>query len=105
MLCLSCTNFPISRTSTYSITITEIEKPKRFEIPLKYEGWCISGFSVLENTANDSVRIGPYFHLPPGKTGVIYSQEQFDCKPFTYEYLPYKATKGKVVIQWFVRPD
>lgn len=106
MLLFSCrSNLPPSKTAYYSITITEIDKPQRFEIPLKQDGWCVSGFSVLENTANDSVRIGAYIHLPPGKTGRLYSHEMIDYKPFVYEYLPYKATKGKIVIQWFVRPD
>lgn len=101
----NCSNLVHEKTKYSTITITDLRTPQQFEVPLKYDGWCVSGLSVLENTANDSVKLGAYVHLPPGKTGLIYSQEVPYCESFFFNYTPSKATEGKVVIQWFVRPD
>jgi|GEM_PF-1868338 len=94
-----------SSTKRYSITVTELDKPMQFNIPLQQDGWYTACLSVIKNTADDSVRIGAYLIIPPGKTGLLYKHEEVGIKPFTYEYVPYKAKKGKVVIEWSIKAD
>lgn len=92
---------------SFIVTITEPGKSQEFTIPLRCEGWCVRGATILENTTNDSIRIwDKYFE--PGQTGKVFSMEGYDLytnSAWTTRYIPYKATKGKIVIKWFVRPD
>ena len=101
----SCSGFLVQNGLNYSITITELDKEQEFQIQNSYKGWCRSGLKILENTANDSIRIGHYLSVPAGKTGLLYIGDNYDPQPFTYKYIPYKANKGKVVIEWFIIPE
>lgn len=57
------------------------------------------GMIVRENTLNDTALIG-IMKVPPGRLGKLFQVECFsDSIPFNYR--PYKATKGKLVIEYF----
>ena len=64
---------------------------------LNREHWRWS-MTVLENTLNDTAKIG-VMSIPPGKTGVLFV---IDCKadsiPFSYQ--PYRATQGRLVVEY-----
>ena len=52
---------------------------------------------VLENTLNDSCKIGVML-VPPSKLGILYKIEfLMDC--ISYNFNPYKASKGKLIIR------
>lgn len=60
------------------------------------------GMIVRENTLNDTAKIG-IMEIPPLKIGSLFKIECFvDSIPFNYH--PYKATKGKLVIEYYSRP-
>jgi hypothetical protein len=52
---------------------------------------------VLENTLDDSCKIG-IMVVPPSKLGLLYDIE-FILDSISYNFIPYKATKGKLVIE------
>ena len=57
------------------------------------------GMIVRENTLNDTALIG-IMKVLPGKTGTLFKVDCFvDSIPFHYR--PYKATKCKLVIEYF----
>jgi hypothetical protein len=91
---------------SYIVTITEPDNRKEITIPLHCEGWCVRGVRVLENTTNDSILIWRKY-FAPGQTGKAFSMECYDCHVgtvWTTQYIPYKATKGKIVLEWFLHP-
>jgi len=95
---------------TGNVFLTTIENPdkkKNISIPIICEGWCIRRGKVIENTTNDTIKIWDKF-FAPGKTGTFLSMECYDCykkAAWTTTYVPYKATKGKIVIEWSLKPD
>ena len=102
LLSLMACNLFSSQSFRYSIVIEDLTRPQEFNIPLReFEGWCTAGIRIRKNTANDTLMIGHYMILPPGKTGVIYSGDVYNRAPFVYHFKPYKATKGSVEIEWF----
>lgn len=91
---------------SFIVTITEPDKIKEITIPLKCKGWCVRGLTILENTANDSTRVWDKY-FAPGQTGWVFSMECYDCYTsavWTTRYIPYKATKGKIVMKWILEP-
>lgn len=103
----SCNKSKSPDKHSFIVTITEPGKAKEFTIPLRCEGWCVHGATILENTTNDSILIWDKY-FKPGQIGKVFSMEGYDLYTnsiWTTRYIPYKATKGKIVIQWFVRPD
>lgn len=102
-----CNPFDNLSQHTYIVTITAPDKIKEIRIPLQCSGWCIRRGKVIENTTNDTTKIWDKF-FPPGKTGTFLSMECYDFykkTPWTTTYIPYKATKGKIVIEWSLKPD
>lgn len=103
----ACTDHKVPQERSFIVTITDASKPENFTIPLQCKGWCVRGATVLENTANDSTLIWDKY-FASGAIGKVFSMECYDCYLKTVwdvQYRPYKATKGKIVIQWFVRPN
>jgi hypothetical protein len=85
------------------IRIDKITEEKTFDVPLKSQkGWITRSIEILENTANDSIRLGPMTLLAPKWTGLLYYNDEYNVEPTTYHYTPYKATKGIVVIRYRV---
>lgn len=103
----SCEYFPYQGKYDYLHTISNLGDTSQFVIPLQCKDWCISSVKVVENSANDSVKI-VFKYYAPGQTGVVYSIECCDCftqeRPWTWTYIPYKATQGSVVIKFSLAP-
>ena len=58
---------------------------------------------IKENTLNDTAIVGRVVPIPPKQTGKFWQGECFrDSIPFDYE--PYKATRGKLVIEYYSKP-
>lgn len=54
---------------------------------------------IRENTLNDTALFGGNMKIPPGKIGLFFRGDCFmDSFPFIYQ--PYKATKGRFVIEY-----
>ncbi len=89
------------QSQTYELTIDSLDKSQTFNIPIiKHDGWCTAGIRITQNTANDTVQFSNYIKIAPGWTGLLYHNDHYGCKPFTFTYLPYKATTGKISIEW-----
>ena len=58
---------------------------------------------IRENTLNDTAKVGGVLYIPPNKTGLLMKGDCFmDSMPFPYQ--PYRATKGRLVIQYYSQP-
>ena len=96
-----CSDEPTSndRSKTTTITIAELGEHQVFTIPNACNGWQRRSSYLIENTANDSIRIRDKI-IAPGQIGRLYSLDVFeDRDSFEYHYWPYKATSGKIIIK------
>ena len=59
--------------------------------------WAYQKMIATKNTLNDTCKIGLMI-IPPGKTGVLYQVEFFQDS-ITYSYIPYRASKGTLIIE------
>jgi len=58
------------------------------------------GIIIKENTLNDTAMMWTLIKIPPRKTGHFFRVDCFrDSMAFSYQ--PYKATKGKLVVQYY----
>lgn len=84
--------------------VIEIENggiPLRQMMYLNKEHWTME-LNIPENTLNDTAMLGGNVHIPPGKTGLLMKGDCFmDSLPFIYQ--PYRATKGRLVVQYSSR--
>jgi hypothetical protein len=84
------------------ITIDDLTVEQRFPLPFRSQkGWITKSTYILENTANDTIEWGMNL-VPPGGTGLMYVQDEYNSEPDTFFYRPGKATKGKLVIRFRV---
>ena len=72
---------------------------------MQCEGWCVRARRVVLNTANDTVNLGGYKLFAPGETGKIFTMDCYGTQPDTFTYVPYKATKGKIVVECCFGPE
>jgi len=87
------------QSNTSIITITKLDEHQVFNIPNSCNGWQRRSSYLIENTANDSIRIRDKV-FAPGQVGKIYSMDIFkEQGVFDYHYWPYKATSGRIVIK------
>ena len=59
------------------------------------------------STGESPNEISKYYEVPADIHAVV-KKSCYDCHsntPWTTRYMPYKATKGKIVIEWSLRPD
>lgn len=98
VLLLDCSK---RHTSTDSPNIVRIEngaRPFRQMMYLNKEHWTWR-MSIKVNTLNDTAIIGRVVKIPPKLTGNFWKAECFqDSIPLDYE--PYKATRGRLVIEY-----
>jgi hypothetical protein len=91
-----------NQNNTYTITITKLDEHQVFKIPNFCNGWQRRSSYIVENTANDSIRIRDKI-FAPGQVGKIYSMDVFEEQSIIeYHYWPYKATTGRIVIKILV---
>jgi hypothetical protein len=84
------------------IIVKDGSKPYTSMMYLNKEHWTME-ILIRENTLNDTALFGGNIWLLPGKTGLLYKGECFmDSMPFIYA--PYKATKGRLVVQYYTTP-
>ena len=58
------------------------------------------GVIIRENTLNDTALMWTLVKIPPKKTGLLLRVDCFvDSMAFSYQ--PYKATKGKLVVEYY----
>ena len=72
---------------------------------MQCDGWCIRARRVILNTANDTINLGGYKLFAPRETGKIFALESYGNQVDTFSYVPYKATKGKIVIECCLSPE
>jgi hypothetical protein len=85
----------------FTFSVTNLQEPQHFDIPLQCDNWCTRGARVVKNTANDSVKIWDQY-FAPGQTGKVFSMEAYGIKGDFFNYTPYKASAGEVTITWYV---
>jgi hypothetical protein len=103
-LFIQCFSFSQNKDNTFQISIKNPDREQHFSIPLKCDEWCIRRGKVIKNTTNDTIKIWNKFFLP-GSTGTFLSMECYACPGESFDYIPYKATKGEIVIEWSRTPD
>lgn len=97
-----CTFFDSKKQSHY-ITISDLTVAQKYPLPFKCDDWHVRGQRIVKNTANDTIRFGEKV-FAPGQTGRIFIMDAFGARPDTFGYLPYKATKGEIVIDCYIVP-
>jgi hypothetical protein len=104
LLSVGCSDYFKSKEQSVIVTITDPNKSQEFSIPLVCKGWCDRGVSVIENTTNDSIQIGGKY-FAKRQTGRVFSMEMYGDGTTdwgVYRYKPFKATKGKIVIKFYL---
>jgi len=93
--------FRCSDSSNHSnvIEVQDGGKPLKRMMYLNKKHWTM-GIIIKENTLNDTAMLGGNLSIPPGKVGLLMKGDCFmDSLPFIYQ--PYRATKGKLVVEYF----
>jgi hypothetical protein len=89
-------------TDKNTITIIDGGRAKQEMMYLNKEHWTMM-LIIKENTLNDTARIGGVLHIPPGQLGTLMKGDCFmDSMLFSYQ--PYKATKGRLVVEYTSLP-
>lgn len=62
------------------------------------------GMNIRVNTLNDTARLGRRF-IAPGKTGRLFLSDIYSPDSIAFRYMPYKATHGRLVVDYFPRME
>lgn len=82
------------------IRINDLTVEQTFGVPLKKtEGWVTRSIAIIENTANDTVKLGVNL-IAPKWTGSLYVHDEYNSEPSEFTYIPYKATTGSISIRY-----
>ena len=85
------------------VKIDNLSEEQSFDVPLKVrKGWVTRSFAVIDNTAEDSVRLGPQTFIAPKWTGILYWNDEYNVKPTTFKYKPLRPTAGSITLKWSV---
>ena len=99
---LDCSNRLPSSEASNIIRIEQGGEPldKMMYFNREHERWYLV---IKENTLNDTAMLGRVIKIPPKQTGKFWQAKCFrDSIPFNYK--PYKATQGKLVVEYYSKP-
>ena len=87
---------PVGKEVEIQILHPELEK--EIVIPLDTIQHTVQSIEIIENTLNDTCKIGIVDVLPKF-TGVLYKTEDYSTDTIKYTYYPYKAKTGVLIFK------
>ena len=85
-----------------TVTLPDASKPFQTWVHLDRKSSMILHCEVIENTLNDTAKLGGA-NIAPNQLGLRYKFEWFTDSA-SFAYLPYKANKGKLKVRYYTKP-
>jgi hypothetical protein len=86
------------------LRIVDLSKPQEIELPFKrHSGWVRMTHEIIENTAKDSVFFESSNLIPPGWTGILYTNDHYNVESFKGTYKALRPVQGSITVKYSVR--